>query len=470
MQKYRLYLKRLSGVTHQQGNPFGSSADPFAPMSGLDGVGDLRALAASGQLTPQALAALQANMLSRMNVSQNGVGVGGLDSSMLLHMSGANTGLLARPRLSQPVLNLQQSMLQGLPSPLELDSLCQTQQMGLGVGQSPLDDVTGLTALQHQLAAASGLGAIGSIPNMNGNLSSNATNNALMLQLLQQQQQQQVQAQQLPQGQIGGGVNLQSGALLPQHLQLTSANDMNLGRTGPLNNMSAVNACIGNSLTNLVGASSRGVGVPSINSGSAMSSAVSPLTRPATMDGKMGVGQHFSTNNPLSSPSGGMVSPSVKELSGGIGNMSDSLNCKPVTVRAVGTNFSALGNVGPGLLTSNTRAGWQNHGSDYGQPLSPAVNNLSPRYGHAHINGGFARGQAFVGPGIFPGRLSVDNTSGAISLSEQSTADSEMKIKEERAVDSIYSSKLEGSLLGNRDDDLIGMFMKQVCNLPLTMS
>ncbi|GAA0154134.1 winged helix/forkhead transcription factor [Lithospermum erythrorhizon] len=73
LQKYRLYLQRLSGVSQHQGglnNSFmGLSDTAFESMSSLNGL-DLQALAASGQLNSQSLATLQAVALGRsMNKS-----------------------------------------------------------------------------------------------------------------------------------------------------------------------------------------------------------------------------------------------------------------------------------------------------------------------------------------------------------------------------------------------------------------
>ncbi|KAG8370478.1 hypothetical protein BUALT_Bualt14G0121000 [Buddleja alternifolia] len=65
LQKYRLYLRRLSGVQQHQnglGNSFVGPADAtFGPITSLD----LQALAASGQLPPQSLATIQAAALGR---------------------------------------------------------------------------------------------------------------------------------------------------------------------------------------------------------------------------------------------------------------------------------------------------------------------------------------------------------------------------------------------------------------------
>ncbi|KAL3648642.1 hypothetical protein CASFOL_005045 [Castilleja foliolosa] len=66
LQKYRLYLRRLSGVSHHpNGYPFSGPSDfPFGPMSSLNAV-DIQALAASGQIQPQSLATIQAAAFGR---------------------------------------------------------------------------------------------------------------------------------------------------------------------------------------------------------------------------------------------------------------------------------------------------------------------------------------------------------------------------------------------------------------------
>ncbi|KAF8051814.1 hypothetical protein N665_1663s0006 [Sinapis alba] len=65
LQKYRIYLRRLGGVSQHQGSmnhSFMSSQDPsFSPLNGFD----LQALAAAGQLPGQSLSQLQAAGLGR---------------------------------------------------------------------------------------------------------------------------------------------------------------------------------------------------------------------------------------------------------------------------------------------------------------------------------------------------------------------------------------------------------------------
>ncbi|XP_077230890.1 two-component response regulator ORR21-like [Tasmannia lanceolata] len=67
LQKFRLYLKRLSGVAHQQGGIPNSFCGPLEPNAKLGPLGrlDIQALAASGQIPPQTLAAMHAELLGR---------------------------------------------------------------------------------------------------------------------------------------------------------------------------------------------------------------------------------------------------------------------------------------------------------------------------------------------------------------------------------------------------------------------
>ncbi|KAF2312950.1 hypothetical protein GH714_002052 [Hevea brasiliensis] len=66
LQKFRLYLKRLSGVSQQGGisNAFCGPLDSNVKLNAL-GRFDIQALAASGQIPPQTLAALHAELLGR---------------------------------------------------------------------------------------------------------------------------------------------------------------------------------------------------------------------------------------------------------------------------------------------------------------------------------------------------------------------------------------------------------------------
>ncbi|KAK6790755.1 hypothetical protein RDI58_009836 [Solanum bulbocastanum] len=66
-QKFRLYLKRLSGVVQQQGGLPSTFCGPIEQNSELGSLGrfDIQALAASGQIPPETLTALHAELLGR---------------------------------------------------------------------------------------------------------------------------------------------------------------------------------------------------------------------------------------------------------------------------------------------------------------------------------------------------------------------------------------------------------------------
>ncbi|KVI02968.1 CheY-like superfamily [Cynara cardunculus var. scolymus] len=84
--KFRLYLKRLSGVAQQQGggpNSFCGSIEQ-TPKLGPYGRFEIQALAASGQIPPQTLAALHAELLGRPIAN---VGLPVLDHQPLLQAS-----------------------------------------------------------------------------------------------------------------------------------------------------------------------------------------------------------------------------------------------------------------------------------------------------------------------------------------------------------------------------------------------
>ncbi len=236
VQKYRLYLRRLSGVTSQQNGmnmTFGGS-ETFGNLSSLDGISDLRTLAASGQLSPQTLAALHANMISRVGMP-NGMGLpSSLDPSVLAHA--LQNVPLPRPQMDGALLANQSGMAQSIPGPpvLDVDPHLQPHHLSAMGQLSQLDDMPGLRALQHQLAGAcasnsNGIGLNNPLGGSSGNLVASSNNESLMMQLLQQRVQQQQQ---------GGGLSVnvpQPSAVLGSPRLLST--DMNLGQAGSLTNM-----------------------------------------------------------------------------------------------------------------------------------------------------------------------------------------------------------------------------------------
>ncbi|KAJ7958528.1 Two-component response regulator [Quillaja saponaria] len=92
LQKYRLYLNRISGVTDQQANIVASlgSTDPsYLRMGSLGGIGHLQPLAGSGQLQNTMFRSLPpSGMLGRLN-SPAGLGMHGLPVSGIVQLDHA---------------------------------------------------------------------------------------------------------------------------------------------------------------------------------------------------------------------------------------------------------------------------------------------------------------------------------------------------------------------------------------------
>lgn len=129
LQKYRLYLRRLSGVSQHQSNMNNSFINPqeasFGTMSAFNGI-DLQALAAAGQLPAQSLAALQAAGLGR-STAKVGVSVPLVDERNLFSFE--------NPRLrfgdgQQQHLNSTKltNLLHGIPTNMEPRQLANLHQ------------------------------------------------------------------------------------------------------------------------------------------------------------------------------------------------------------------------------------------------------------------------------------------------------------------------------------------------------
>ncbi|XP_058757869.1 two-component response regulator ARR2-like isoform X2 [Vicia villosa] len=133
LQKYRLYLRRLSGVSQHQNNSFLSPQEAsFGTISSMNGL-DLQTLAAAGQLPAQSLATLQAAGLGRSAVKS------GLPMPL---MDQRNLFSFENPRLrfgegQQQLLsnNKPTNLLHGVPTnmePKQLANLHQSAAQSLG--------------------------------------------------------------------------------------------------------------------------------------------------------------------------------------------------------------------------------------------------------------------------------------------------------------------------------------------------
>ncbi|XP_010259415.1 PREDICTED: two-component response regulator ARR2-like isoform X2 [Nelumbo nucifera] len=129
LQKYRLYLRRLNGVSqHQSGlnTPFMGPQDAnFGPMSSLDGL-DLQALAVSGQLAPQSLATLQAGGFGR-STANTGISMPLVDQRNIFSSDTSKLQFGAMPQ-SQSSGGKQVNLLYGLPTNMEPKQLTPLHQ------------------------------------------------------------------------------------------------------------------------------------------------------------------------------------------------------------------------------------------------------------------------------------------------------------------------------------------------------
>jgi two-component response regulator (ARR-B family) len=134
LQKYRLYLRRLSGVSQHNNlnnsflSPQEASFGTISPMNGLD----LQTLAAAGQLPAQSLATLQAAGLGRSTVKP------GLSMPL---MDQRNLFSLENPRLrfgegQQQLLssNKPTNLLHGVPTNMEPKQLANLHQSAQSLG------------------------------------------------------------------------------------------------------------------------------------------------------------------------------------------------------------------------------------------------------------------------------------------------------------------------------------------------
>lgn len=118
LQKFRLYLKRLSGVAQQQVGlaPYCGPLEQNLKLASLGRI-DFQALAASGQLPPQTVAALHAELLSRPT---GNLILPGLDQRTLLHASllGSKCTSMDRVAYGQPLLKCSSNIPKQSPQPL----------------------------------------------------------------------------------------------------------------------------------------------------------------------------------------------------------------------------------------------------------------------------------------------------------------------------------------------------------------
>ncbi|PIA61201.1 hypothetical protein AQUCO_00300615v1 [Aquilegia coerulea] len=179
LQKYRLYLRRLSGVSHPNGlnTPFMCSQEAnFGSMSSFDGL-DLQALAASGQLPPNSFATLQAGGLARSTVN-TGIGMPHLDQRIPFSTEASKLRFGAGQQMTSS--NKQVDLYHGLPTniePKQLSHLHQSAQSSGSMGLQASEGTTGFMNLQTSLGTHS--------MNQSGAVLGSQSNSPLMMQMAQ---------------------------------------------------------------------------------------------------------------------------------------------------------------------------------------------------------------------------------------------------------------------------------------------
>ncbi|KAE8717779.1 Two-component response regulator ARR2 [Hibiscus syriacus] len=137
LQKYRLYLRRLSGVSQHQSNlnpPFISPQDStFGPLSSLNGL-DLQALAATGQLPTQSFARLQAAGLGRPT-AKSSIPMTLVDQRNIFSFENPKLRFGEGQQQQQHMNNKQQiNLLNGIPTNMEPRQLASLQHGGQSIG------------------------------------------------------------------------------------------------------------------------------------------------------------------------------------------------------------------------------------------------------------------------------------------------------------------------------------------------
>nr|XP_011461762.1 PREDICTED: two-component response regulator ARR1-like isoform X2 [Fragaria vesca subsp. vesca] len=134
LQKYRLYLRRLSGVSQHQSNlsnSFISSQEAsFGAMSSLNGI-DLQTLAATGQLPAQSLATLQAAGLGR-STAKSGIPMPLVDQRNLFSFE--NPKLRFAEGQQHHSSGKPMNLLHGIPTTMEAKQLANLHQSAQSLG------------------------------------------------------------------------------------------------------------------------------------------------------------------------------------------------------------------------------------------------------------------------------------------------------------------------------------------------
>uniref|UniRef100_A0A7N0UBJ4 Two-component response regulator n=1 Tax=Kalanchoe fedtschenkoi TaxID=63787 RepID=A0A7N0UBJ4_KALFE len=138
LQKYRLYLRRISGGVPQHpgvllNNGFmGSQEGPFGAMSSLTGL-DLQAIAASGHLPAQSLAGIQSAVFNKGNTLP-GMTMAGIDQRNIFSFENPKTRFGEVQHLQQMANGKQINLLHGIPTNMESKQLASLHHSESSIG------------------------------------------------------------------------------------------------------------------------------------------------------------------------------------------------------------------------------------------------------------------------------------------------------------------------------------------------
>lgn len=158
LQKYRLYLKRISNVATQQGGmvaALGSKDSSYLRMGSLDGFGDFHSLNSSGRISSPTLSSYTpGGMLGRLN-STAGLTIRGIASSGMIqpgHSQTLNNSFNTFGKIQQAILpaNPSSSMFQGVTQLPQSKS-----STHIGGDFNHINDPTAFTAARVTLGSSS---------------------------------------------------------------------------------------------------------------------------------------------------------------------------------------------------------------------------------------------------------------------------------------------------------------------------
>ncbi|XP_058114124.1 two-component response regulator ORR24-like isoform X2 [Magnolia sinica] len=159
LQKYRLYLKRISSMANQQVNiaaAFGGKDVSYLHVGSLDALGDFHALSGSRQLAKPAFSSPQSGgVITRLN-SPTGFSLSGLHSSGMIQLghpqnSYSSVNDYGKLQLAALLGNPHRNLLPRMPPSSDLDQLRQNKPVsGTGELSPSFNDSTAFSVVPHQ--------------------------------------------------------------------------------------------------------------------------------------------------------------------------------------------------------------------------------------------------------------------------------------------------------------------------------